>query len=198
MPFSGNSIISILDLNTNEPYTSTISNVFQRYMGSNFNIDDYSQLQLPFGANNIMIKDWTGWTSLLTLRSVRIDPDEDKWYNVKVGNNVLDLTYKTPLPLWNRNEVVRGFHGEMKYRFLGSAIKFFDKEQTYYGRALGLLDEKDEPYTFAPYEVAPIDFIPYGFEIQTSSGYANISNILFPVHGVNPETDAKIFMPGIK
>ena len=117
--------ITALDLNDGEPFYGTIDELFIKYA----DIAYPAYLGQAISFKNVKIQDWTGWTELTKIQKTN-SPEEFCWYKVGASEDIqgdsniyqitfpyIKMTHYQEILLYNDNDIQRGFHGEVKYRY---------------------------------------------------------------------------------
>lgn len=122
-------IIHILDIDEGNSIESSVSSIFQKY---SMYMDDEGVVD--FSSRNIKIKDWTGWTQLMSIQRIKS--------NGAMNWKILTPTFeKLPedlsselilkgevLPIYSHDDTLKGFHGEVKYKYSLSHIDDISNE----------------------------------------------------------------------
>ena len=166
---SGNTVIHILDIESEESLHMPIVDIFDAYIMH----ADMSTGIIDFTNLNVKIKDWTGWTQLMSIRSIK-NTDDVNWKLVtpkdeELPNAELKMVDQI-LPIYSNSDATKiGFHGEVKYSYQLTHIDELPMD--------GMLRAKI-PYSldwqrFITVKSEKSTSEPVGFEITTKSGFFN-------------------------
>lgn len=172
--YSPNTVIDYIDL-TNSSFgdakitTTTLSKFF----------DDYSYKGAVNPSNNklnIRIRDWVGWTELLSLDKYRVNtnwymiyvPDSKDEYDVP-GKQIV-VSENELVPVFDKNKVIRGYHGSSQYYYELVHPSFANM------REMRVYD--DIHYKFEQVECGNYDNLEFGYIIKTKSRWATLSDFI--------------------
>lgn len=166
---SGNTDIHILDIETEESLHMPIVDIFDTYIMH----ADMSTGIIDFTKLNVKIKDWTGWTQLLSIRSIK-NTDDVNWKLVtpkdeELPNAELRMVNQI-LPIYSNSDTTKiGFHGEVKYNYQLIDVNELPTDAMLRAKIPNTINWQRFIAVKAEKSISE----PVGFEIVTKSGFFN-------------------------
>lgn len=197
---SNDSLVRCLDIRKEITQNATIETIFYLYSYSAQNeMDDQGNRIIYFGPNEseyVKLEDLNGWTNLKYIKqipmenigsdyilSIMLSTLENKVTDIYLGLNSDDL-----IPLFDPNDSIKGFHGEIKYKYkLTSADELISNyDQIKKESCCYLRDGKNEEKYNKYMEISSLKKIflkdimekTYLYEIKTHSGWYVANNVL--------------------
>ena len=141
--------------------------------------DDYSYKGIVNTEDSnlrIKIRDWIGWTDLISLDRYRVNtnwymiyvPDSRDEYDVP-GKQIVVSEHEL-VPVFDKNKIIRGHHGSSQYYYQLVHPSFANM------REMRVFDETH--YKFKQVECGNYDNSEFGYVIKTRSKWATLSDFI--------------------
>lgn len=173
--------IHILDINEKISLNATIADVYRNFSRFQKHVGD--RLVVDLSNENVVIKDWTGWTKLYKMEKIekkagekdiewdwieRLEPHDFLFYDTFVSDAII--------PVYSKDISRPGFHGEVKYKYI---LKEYHnlKEMNQFTMRLMLDSENWQKFISVHLEPLSPNYVfenaSIGYEIYTKSGFYN-------------------------
>ena len=170
-------IIDILDMKDADFQTGRIKNIFQHYIEyAEFFEDKSAMIDFVRSGLDVKVKDWTGWTQLLSIIKI---PSDGSWVRLVQEDSFhgISLSIDDLVPVYYPDNCIRGFHGERKFLYTLKEALSIGKDD--YLRERNLTQPEDEEYKqFTHVYLMHFEDEVYesGYQVITKSGFFNGSD----------------------
>ena len=121
---------------------------------------------------NVKIKDWTGWTQLLSIHIIKNQTDMNWKILTPKDENMpgYKLILKDEiLPIYSHNATIKGFHGEVKYKYSLCHIDDISNEIILRAKIPYIMEWQ----MFLQMDSTDTEMDCNGYKIYTKSGFYN-------------------------
>lgn len=171
-----NTQIQYIDIKLGEPKYNTVNDLYREYAHKANMLTDNCSI-IDFGSNyNVKVIDLFGWTDIIQIK--RIKSDAIVWNNINVANKQILLSDDELIPFYDIDETTRGFHGEVKYKYILKHLIKSDKSKDFIRIRKGE-DEFNNDIEFSPIRIHSVsnDKTNYGYQLITKSRFFNGNDI---------------------
>lgn len=164
--------VHILDIDQGTSFHYPVKSLATQYIQLRKPISNNSYY-IDLSNNNIMIKEYMNWTRLTRIDVV----SNDVWYNMQSSDDPtsyqsIKISDDTLIPVYDANEVIRGFHGEVKFHY-----RLKTPDEVLPGDKVRYMESGSQGnQIFIPINLSKIIDTSYGYILYTQSGFFNAAN----------------------
>lgn len=161
-----------MDVKSGQVRIGPVSSLFQSYAHKAKKTTDYQIISFDDN-NEVKITDMYGWTKIIFIK--KITNVAIGWVRCWFEEIPLIITDDTIIPIYDPNDIVKGFHGETKYGITYKSIRSTTYDDLVRIKVFGEYTTNENEFRNVNYK--PEDQISDGYIINTKSNFYNANNV---------------------
>lgn len=177
-----------MDVTTEKVRIDSIMSMYQTYSYREYNYEENRVSEkiseILFEEETVKTTDGWGWTDVIAIRKI----DMTACAFVQANGHQLRLCPETLIPIWDINNPVKGFHGEMKYPYEVMSIGYLfskcldDEHNPPENPIVKIRSQDSDPRDFAQLKSVTLKdshrAYNHSYQIITKSGFYNANDIV--------------------
>lgn len=163
-----------IDTNKQRSTSNSVKILFQAYahMAKELKKDYY---RIEFNDDSVKITDWYGWSTITAINRIKPEKQID-WFGLSIANQGIVVSRETVIPIYDEDNPMKGFHGEVKYPYILKDINSINQYDKIRIRN-GMIGDMMVEFSNANIKYCNNVIFDYGYEIETKSKFFNADNI---------------------